>query len=438
MKIDTVTKYLSSRGVAGPWAIEGTEKSDYAAAVVIPALAENDLLFFTLDSLTRNRTDLLRRVLILIVINNGKSASAAVRENNRATLERLRGFPFSPHVQLGWIDAASPGQEIPSRVAGVGMARKIGFDLALGRVDFENHSPLLISLDADTVCAPNYLEAVFAHFRRTRAPGAVVPFCHQRGDTPEQDAAIRRYELFLRAYVLGLAGAGSPFAFHTVGSAMACTAEGYVRIGGMKVRQAAEDFYFLEHLAKDGGVSPLAGTVVYPSARTSSRVPFGTGRSMTKLMEEGRNAVLFYQPGVYEVLKKWLNLVSLSLDKSGETIEKEAADISGDLADFLRAADFWTQWEKLRKNFKTPSQLLKAFHAWFDALKTMKLIHHLSAGPFPRMEPGEVLPGLLRWAGLPHAEGQEAQLQLLRKRQNGCSPSPQTCPCSPSRVRSSP
>jgi hypothetical protein len=53
----------------------------------------------------------------------------------------------------------------------------------------------------------------------------VIPFCHQQGDTPEEDQAIRRYELFLRAYVLGLARAGSPCAFHTVGSAMACTAE---------------------------------------------------------------------------------------------------------------------------------------------------------------------------------------------------------------------
>jgi len=44
--------------------------------------------------------------------------------------------------------------------------------------------------------------------------------------------------------------AGSPYAYHTIGSAFACRAEAYIAAGGMNRRHAAEDFYFLQQLAK--------------------------------------------------------------------------------------------------------------------------------------------------------------------------------------------
>ncbi len=415
-----VKQYLASRAAGGPWEISCPGNQRFAGAVVIPSLAERDLLFSTLQSLARNPEDILSRFLILVVVNHRQDTSLSEKQDNRETLRRLKGGrrDLAP-LRLAWVDAASPGLEFPAGSGGVGKARKVGFDLALQRLDYDQASPLLISLDADTLVCPDYLPAIVAHFRVDQTPGAVIPFCHQPGSTPEEDRAIRRYELFLRTYVLGLRRAGSPFAFHTVGSAMACTAEGYARNGGMNQRGAGEDFYFLQQLAKTGGVSQVKGTVVYPSARTSHRVPFGTGRSITDLLSRKEGAVLFYRMECFQILANWLALVGQSLDLEGKKILEKALKISSDLYEFLKKNKFELIWEKLQRNFPTSRNLEKGFHDWFDGLKTMKLIHHLSAGPYPRKDPESVMAEFLCWAGLEPVEGIPRQLELLRKIQIG-------------------
>ncbi len=415
-----IGKYLASRALTAPWTLAGTPRRDFNGAVVIPSLAENASLFSTLRSLAQNPGEFLSRFLVLVVVNHREDASLPEKEDNRQTLQSLsKDDPLLARLQLAWVDAASPGLELLPKTGGVGMARKIGFDFALPRLNLSNGPLVMVSLDADTLCRPDYLPSIEAHFRKSSAPGAVIPFCHQPGSTGEEDQAIRRYELFLRAYVLGLERAGSPYAFHTVGSAMACTAEGYARMGGMNQRGAGEDFYFLQHLAKTGGVSLVKGTVVYPSARTSHRVPFGTGRSMTDLLSRKDGAVLFYRLECFQILGDWLNLVEQSLAAEAELLQQKAGKISTDLADFLEANKFISVWEKLRQNFRTPKNLSKGFHEWFDGLKTMKLIHHLSAATYPRQNPEQGVLALLRWAGLEPVEEIGPQLELLRRIQIG-------------------
>jgi hypothetical protein len=415
-----IEKYLASRALTSPWVLTGNAGRDFSGAVVIPSLAESVSLFSTLRSLAQNPGDFLSRHLVVVVVNHREDASPFEKEDNLKTLERLsKPDPSTAGLQLAWVDAASPGLELPVKSGGVGMARKIGFDLALPRLKLKEGSPILISLDADTLCRSDYLPSIEGHFRHSSAPGAVIPFRHQPGSTEEEDQAIRRYELFLRVYVLGLSRAGSPYAFHTVGSAMACTAEGYARMGGMNHRGAGEDFYFLQHLAKTGGVSRVKGTVVYPSARTSHRVPFGTGRSMTDLLSRKDGAVLFYRLECFQILGDWLSLVEQSLGEEAELIQQKAGKISSPLADYLEGNKWASVWEKLRQNFRTRKNLSKGFHEWFDGLKTMKLIHHLSAGTYPRQNPEQAVLPLLRWAGLEAAEGIDSPLELLRGIQIG-------------------
>jgi hypothetical protein len=187
----------------------------------------------------------------------------------------------------------------------------------------------------------------------------------------------------------------------------------------MNLRPAAEDFYFLQQLAKTGGVAQVKGTVVYPSARPSHRVPFGTGRSMSRLLGKEEGAVLFYQKDCYQILGEWLALILQNLQSGGEEIRARAEKISPHLGEYLDSIAFISVWDKLRKNFPDPANRTAGFHAWFDGLKTMKLIHHLSAGPWPRGEPEDMVPGVLEWAGLEPAQGIDAQLTLLREIQIG-------------------
>lgn len=416
-----IVKYLSSRAIQGPWQITGRVEGGFSGAVVIPALAESAHLFETLRSLAENPPELLSRFLVLVVVNHRTDASAADKLDNVATLQRLTaGDPSLTPLRLAWVDAASEGLELPANKGGVGLARKIGFDLALSRLDFTGSDPILVALDGDTLVQPDYLPALVRHFRTARAGGAVIPFRHQQGKTPEEGRAIRRYELFLRSYVLGLFLAGSPYAFHTVGSAMACTAGAYAAIGGMNTRIAAEDFYFLQQLKKTAGIAGVEGTVVHPSARSSHRVPFGTGRSVSRLLSGEESAVLFYQSECFSILGQWLSLVEACLDAEGSVIRSHAEEISPHLGAYLDDARFVDDWEKLRNNSRDERSLHTAFHAWFDGLRTLKLVHHLSDGPLPRQAPATLVPLLLENAGLEPLRDPEDQLALLRRLQSRC------------------
>jgi hypothetical protein len=406
--------------VSGPWRIEGCTEGGFGGAVVIPALAESATLFATLSSLACNPQELCGRFLTLVVVNQRADAPDEDRADNLALLMRLAaGDPRLSRLKLAWVDAASPGLEMPVNGGGVGLARRIGLDLALSRLEGLNGDPLLVCLDADTLVRPDYLPALARHFVQSACGAAVIPFCHQRGPSAESDRIISRYELFLRSYVLGLALAGSPYAFHSVGSAMACRASSYVKIGGMNSRSAGEDFYFLQQLARTVGVEQVRGTVVHPSPRASRRVPFGTGRSVLRMLAGGEREQLFYHPACFHLLGGWLALVAAQPDTDGRSLREQAGGVSPCLGEFLDLNRFEEIWGKLRRNNPGPMALLKAYHGWFDGLKTMKLIHHLSAGPFPRCEPEDALADLFAWGGLAPVSGIENQLKALRYLQNG-------------------
>lgn len=413
-------RYLASRGVTGPWQVAGDTTGGAAGAVIIPALAESAELFATLRSLAANPPELVRRFLVLVVVNQREDAPAGDRADNLRTLELLAAAaPELTPLRLAWVDAATAGRELPAKGGGVGLARKIGHDLALPLFDWRT-DPLLISLDADTLVEPSYLPALVAHFAAPHPGGAVLPFCHRPGATPAEAAAIERYELFLRLYVYGLALAGSPYAFHTIGSAMACRGSAYLRMGGMNSRSAGEDFYFLQQLYKTAGLAPVTGTLLHPSPRRSHRVPFGTGRSVSRLLDGDGEAVLYYDPACFRVLGAWLRLVIERWDGAGAELLAGAGEITPALADYLAALELPLVWDRLRRHHPGRERFFSAFHGWFDGLRTMKLIHHLSAASHPRRPP---TPGLLadycRWGGLDAAPEPAVLLDELRTLQNG-------------------
>jgi hypothetical protein len=165
---------------------------------------------------------------------------------------------------------------------------------------------ILICTDADCIVDPYYLSEISQEFNRNNYEAAVVNFAHDINGDDEETKAIVCYEIFLRYYVLGLNFAKSDYAFHTIGSTMLCTPEAYVKVEGMNKRKAAEDFYFLEKLAKIYPIGELKSTYVYPAKRGSWRVPFGTGRSVDRYLSNSRDEYLLYNPKSFIVLKTWL------------------------------------------------------------------------------------------------------------------------------------
>jgi len=411
-----IARYLQTRTLAGPWQLEG-DTAPAAAAVVIPALAEQANLFTTLASLADNPPADLTRTLIVVVVNHRGDARDIDRRDNLATLGLLRSGSAPSGLRLAWLDAASPGRELPLDHGGVGMARKLGFDAALARLQPGPES-FIAGLDADTLVRPDYLPALRAHFATAAAEAATVPYCHQPGATPQQAAAIERYELYLRHYLLGLQLAGSPYAYDSIGSALAFRPAVYARAGGMNRRRAGEDFYLLQQLAKTGGVVQLRGTVVYPSARASHRVPFGTGEKIARLQDGEAQAVRFFPAECFRVLQGWLQLTAAHADEGGEALLARLREISPTAADFLAGSGFAGAWQRIRANHRDPARRRHAFHGWFDALATLRLLHALCLGPHPWLEAPRLTP-LLRWAGLTDVENSGKLLKLLRNEQTG-------------------
>lgn len=412
-----VAAYLAKRSVSTPWQLNEPSSRYFSGAVVIPSLAEAVNLPYTLESLSKNPADLLDRFLILAVVNQRSDASDAEKADNLLTLQMLPHWKQQYGLEnLQWVDAASAGSELPPR-QGVGLARKIGLDLVLQLLNYLDCDPLLICLDADTLVQPDYLPAITRHFSSSSAGGASIPYRHCPAADPVGQAAIDRYELFLRTYVLGQELAGSPYAFHTVGSAMTCRVSAYIAAGGMNRRLAGEDFYFLQQVHKTSEVKTLSGTVVHPSPRSSQRVPFGTGRAVGDMLSLGKRRLLFYQPAVFSILGEWLECVTENPDADASSLLKNAVGISPVLHEFLEQAGFRPSWENLRKNNPDGRKLRVAFHIWFDAFRTMRLVHYLSDKAYPRVAPEAAVAPLLEQAGQLNPDTVCGMLELLRRLQ---------------------
>jgi len=394
---------------------ETAHSGTFKRAVVIPVCAESEHLPLTMESLANNPASELADAHVILVVNNpppDSAGSIAKFAENSETLRLLRNsqFPCQKMLNLSWIDASSPGFEINPK-EGVGTARKTGMDMALEFLDFKGDSPLIISLDADTLVDGNYLASIRKYFSDNQdIAGATINFEHQPGRTPEADAAVTSYELFMRYYVEGLRISQSPYAYHVLGSAMAFRAEDYVRAGGMRKRNGGEDFYFLQALRKTGPVGQITETTVRPSSRPSDRVPFGTGPRISQILESGK-AMMFYNPEIFLILKNLFSMVN-SADISDTLVD--TGKLAPILKEFLIENKFFHEWEKILKN--TPGKKEKlhwAFHTWFDAFRTLKFVHFCE-GRYPEIPLMDAYAGLFGKSGtvLPE-EAMKSEKKLL-------------------------
>ncbi len=105
---------------------------------------------------------------------------------------------------------------LPGKYFGVGLARKIGMDEAVYRFNLlNNENGVIVALDADTLCAENYLVEIENHFNKfPGTEGCSIYFEHPlKGNDFDSKVyeTICQYELSLRYYKQGLKWAGLPF-----------------------------------------------------------------------------------------------------------------------------------------------------------------------------------------------------------------------------------
>ena len=365
-----IDSYLRKRGVNGPWRLSPIPNHKFQSIVIIPAYAELEYINQTLDSLSKCEVDSFNDIMVVVVVNNEVDATAQIIENNKQTLSNLknRRDPFF----LALIDVASKEKRIPKKHAGVGMARKIGMDIAL---EFATPESLLFCLDADSLVNPAYFRKIHSHFKLNDSVAAVVGFSHIKNENPNLEMAIRQYELFLRDTAIKLKEAGSPFGYVAMGSTIICSAGAYISIGGMSKRKATEDFYFLQELAKFRGVTELKSILVYPSSRESERVYLGTGFRMSQATNGKNLGELAYPNEAFDILKKWLRIASFGYKEDINNIMINVQKLNIVLYDYLLEENIIEIWNPLWESTPTEVHFQKQFHRWFDALKTHRLLN---------------------------------------------------------------
>lgn len=330
--------------------------------VALPVLDELEYLPALLECLSAQSYSHFR---LIVCVNQPESwwedpHRRPAIQSNLSTLQLLRDWNAFP-VEI--IDRTSRGQGWSQREQGVGWARKLAMDAAAGGAATTD---IMLSLDADTTFPPDYFRSVADSFSRSNeAVALAVPYFHKPPADPSAYRAILRYEIYMRHYFLNLLRIGSPYAFTALGSAMACTAEAYSAVGGMNPKRGGEDFYFLQKLRKYGKIMLWNDCCVYPAARFSDRVAFGTGPAMIKGNSGDWSSYPIYAfESFNEILETNLLFPLFFAGTLNTKVTRFIAETSGDE----------DPWMALRSNHKNIDRFIRACHEKFDGLRILQYL----------------------------------------------------------------
>ncbi len=280
--------------------------------------------------------------------------------DNKRSIEILRKENQFP---ITIIDKSSKGNAWQGKQKGVGWARKIVMDKA---ASLGSEIDMIIIIDADTEYPRDYLTSVAEIFaRKPNSVGLANPYYHRLTQDKKANLAILRYEIYMRNYAINMILIDNPYHFTALGSAMATTVKTYNRIGGISPKASGEDFYFLQKLSKFGELEHWNDQKVYPAARFSDRVNFGTGPAMIKGNTGDWSSYPIYHFKLFEKVK-------FTYDAFPDLFEKDmATPMTIFLQNQLKKEELW---EPLRKNYKTKGQFVKACTILVDGLRILQFL----------------------------------------------------------------
>lgn len=314
-------------------------------------------------------------VSIITVINASEASSEEIKEYNTTSYNQAIDWAKSSRkYQYHFI----LDNELPKKHAGVGLARKIGMDEAAKVFISNDRDGVIVCFDADSTCSENLLIEVEKLFRDGNTNGCSIRYAHPtQGDlsTTHYDGIIK-YELHLRYYVDALKYANYPYAYQTIGSSMAVRMSAYAKQGGMNRRKAGEDFYFLHKIIPLGHFKNLNAACIFPSARKSDRVPFGTGRAISQWLDDENENWMTYNFRIFEVIKSFLSQIESIYKKDQLGIETAYHNLPLEVKSFIDQSEFVDLFIQINKHTTTPDKFLKRFYQWFEGFKVLKFIHH--------------------------------------------------------------
>jgi len=260
------------------------------------------------------------------------------------------------------IDRSSPGKGWPPKAHGIGVARKLLMD-HISKIANEND--IIISMDADTVFNKDFFASVAENLRINPAASAIaIPYYHKLTYTNELDRAMLRYEIYMRAFAINMWRIRSPYCFSALGSAIALPVWAYRAVGGMTPKLSGEDFYFLQKIVKTGRLLHFNGEIVFPAARLSDRVFFGTGPALIKGIEGDWSSYPVYSYRLFDKIAETYKLFGSLYTK----------DVATPLDNFMLKRFGELPWTALRLNFKSQGHFIRACHEKIDGLRILQFL----------------------------------------------------------------
>ena len=282
-----------------------------------------------------------------------------VCEENQLTKKYLESLE-DKRIEI--IDRFSPGKGWLPKSHGIGVARKLLMDHIS---NIANENDIIISMDADTIFNKEYFASVAENLRLNHAASAIaIPYYHKLTYNTDLDRAMLRYEIYMRAFAINMWRIRSPYCFSALGSAIALPVWAYRAVGGMTPKLSGEDFYFLQKLVKTGRLLHFNGEIVFPAARLSDRVFFGTGPALIKGIEGDWSSYPVYDQRLFDKIARTYNLFGPLFIKDVET----------PLDEFLIRRFGELPWKALRQNFKSQAHFIRACHEKIDGLRILQFL----------------------------------------------------------------
>lgn len=361
---------------------------DFAAdmVVVIPCFDEKELPV-TLKSLARCEMP-KTCISVVAIINSGIGSSGeAVSQNRKTYVETLDFASRNNSPTLRFYPFIF--ENLPRKHAGVGLARKIGMDLATRHfLQTETPHGIIVSLDADCTVSRNFFTGIAAAYRQAdKIDCTVQNFKHRaEGGDSRIEQAVRQYEQYILYFSRMLRWVGFPYYHHTIGSAFSVSANAYVRAGGMGRQQGGEDFYFLQKVFAFEKTKRLDDVFVHPMARFSGRIPFGTGPALRKIIEEPDGRMKVYAPGAFAALKQFFDLIDSFYKAEKASIESQTAQLHPSLVAFIEQNRVLCDIADCNRNCASLPAFRKRFFHHFNAFRIIKFLnaaHESAFSPVP-------------------------------------------------------
>ncbi len=364
---------------------------DLELIVVIPCFNEPDVLNTLKNLIDCDSIDC--SIEIILLINSYAFVEESIINYNRNTYINCKNFALT-HNRPGFNIIPLLEEGLPGHQTGAGQPRKIGMDEAVFRFNqIGQKNGIIVCLDADCKVEKNYFTEIYNQFRVHGLNSATIDFHHPVEHLSEEDPirqASEAYELYLRYYQAALEYCGYPYAYFTIGSAIAVTCDTYARVGGMCKLQAGEDFYFMQKVFPLEKTKFIDSTKVYPAARFSDRVPFGTGPELAKLTNMESIIKYTYNFRAFKILKILFDQIESFFKSTTPEISEKINLLPQPIRDFVIQDQLIMKITEINENTGTPDAFCKRFFSYFNAFKILKYLN-FSHETFFQMEDVKLL-----------------------------------------------